>query len=214
MLQDARVGRLKVLASIWSATNFLLAIAVYNRLMIYVGYNGLTVMRIVGYFGITVVVVGFVLVLVKIALQKGFWWLLRTQLTALLLCIIAFTLFPVDYVAQRYNVSRINKGYLPPSVMIAVKPKDDSGYLPMLELVECPDKIIREGVRAMLAERQLGIELKTEASTWHWTRYQAATDILYRRMVGRESLWQSYRNDRGERAMQISQFEDYAMQWY
>lgn len=214
MLNDPRIGGLKVLAWTWSATKFLLAIAVYNRLTIYVGFNGLTVMRIVGYFGITVVVVGFLLVLGKIAFEKGFWWLLRTQLTALMLCLIMLALFPVDYVSHRYNAWKINQGYLPPSVMIAVKSKDDSGYLPMLDLVDCPDLTIREGVRAMLAERQRQIELEVEATEWHWTRYQASTEMLYHRMHELRSLWQVYLDDPNERNSRISRFEDYAMQWY
>ncbi|MCO8123192.1 DUF4173 domain-containing protein [Stieleria sp. TO1_6] len=214
MLHDPRLGRLKWLAWCWSATNFLLAVAVFNRLAIYVGYNGLTAMRLVGFFGISVVVIGFVLVLVKIAWHKGFWWLMRTQLTALLMCVIAFTLFPVDWVTHRYNVFQVNQGYLPPAVMIAVKPSDDSGYLPMIEVVDHPDDIIREGVRAMLAHRQLSIEERTGASPWHWTRYQAATAMLYRRMAQHESSWQIYRDNPDARVEAINRFESYAMQWY
>lgn len=213
-LQDPRIGRLKSLAWVWSGTNLLLAMAVYNRLAIYVGYNGLTVMRIVGFFGISVVVVGFTLVLAKIRLEKGFWWLLRTQLTALLLFIVAFTLFPVDYVAHRFNASRINRGYLPPSVMIAVKFKDESGYLPMLDLVDCPDPTIREGVLAMLAEKQIEIKRSIESHPWHWTRFQGSTELLYPAMVEQEHRWQEYVEDEQLRLDAIDRFVIYAMKWY
>lgn len=214
MLSDPRVTRLKSLAWVWSTLNFLLAVAVFNRLAIYVGYNGLTVMRLFGFFGITVVVVGFSLVLIKIATQKGFWWLVRTQLTALMFFIIAFTLFPVDYVAHRYNVSRVVQNDLTPAVMIAVKPKDDLGYLPLLDLVNVSDPVIRKGVRAMLADRQIAIKAQVDSAPWHWTRFQGAAEMLYPRLVEMEGLWSLYLDDSDKRDEAISRFQDYAMQWY
>lgn len=213
-LKDPRIGVLKRFAGVWSVLNFLLAVAVYNRLSIYVGYNGLTPMRIVGYFGITAVVAGFALVVLKVRQNRGFWWLMRTQLTALLLTAVLFVLFPVDYVAHTYNTSRVTAGYLHPSVMIAVKPMDDMGYLAALGLVECDDAIIRDGVRAMMAERQLGIEAETEERPWHWTRFQAATDELYESMAKREAAWADYRVNKRLRRAKIEQFKGYAMQWY
>ena len=213
-LKDPRIGVLKRFASVWSMLNFLLAVAVYNRLSIYVGYNGLTPMRIVGYFGITAVVAGFALVVLKVRQNRGFWWLMRTQLTALLLTVVLFVLFPVDYVAHTYNTSRVTAGYLHPSVMIAVKPMDDMGYLAAMGLTDCEDAIIREGVRAMMAERQLGIEAETDERPWHWTRFQAATDELYESMAEREATWANYRVNARLRQARIEQFRGYAMQWY
>ena len=214
MLHDPRLPGLKTLAWLWSIGNLLLATAVYNRLAIYVGYNGLTRMRILGFFGTSVVVVGFLLVVWKIANSKGFWWLFRTQLTALLLFLILLALFPTDYVAHRYNAACILSGYSHPSVMVAVKEKDDSGALAMLALVDTEDPMIREGVRALLAERQLQIKSETEASPWHWTRFQWATDRLYDQLNKRHHKLQMYLESDRERAAAISAFEDYAMKWY
>ena len=64
---DPRLANLKRWGAIWSALNLLLAIAVYNRLWIYVRFNGLTRLRIVGCLGVATVVVGFILVLRKIS---------------------------------------------------------------------------------------------------------------------------------------------------
>ena len=61
-LGDPRLPALQRLAWIWSLENGLLAITVYNRLLIYIGFNGMTRMRLVGLFGISCVVVGFALV--------------------------------------------------------------------------------------------------------------------------------------------------------
>ncbi|TWU56785.1 hypothetical protein Poly51_27020 [Rubripirellula tenax] len=49
ILNDPRLDSLRKLAWIWSGANLLLAAAVYNRLLIYVGYNGMTRMRTVGF---------------------------------------------------------------------------------------------------------------------------------------------------------------------
>ena len=214
VLQDPRLGGLRKLTWVWSGLNFLLAIAVYNRLMIYVGYNGMTRMRTVGFFGITLVVIGFALVLVKIARNRGFWWLIRGQLIALVLTVIAYGLFPVDWVAHKYNASRVASGYLHPSVMIAVKQINDEGIVPLLSLTEVEDPIIREGVLAILAEREHKIRRSSEDSKWHWTRYQAATDSLYPQLEANQEKWKHYVRDWKARRSAINQFRDYAMQWY
>ncbi|MEX2286481.1 MAG: DUF4153 domain-containing protein, partial [Planctomycetaceae bacterium] len=51
ILADRRVATLRRLAWIWSLENFILAIAVYNRMHIYIGFNGMSRMRIVGLYG-------------------------------------------------------------------------------------------------------------------------------------------------------------------
>lgn len=213
MLRDERLFWVRRLAWIWSAQNFLLAAAVYNRLMIYVGYNGMTRLRTVAFFGITVVVIGFALVLYKIAANRGFWWLIRAQLVALALTVIAYSLFPVDYVAHQYNAAQVARGYLHPSVMIAVKPIENEGVFPVLRLTAVDDPIIREGVLAMLAKRQVQIESIPE-SEWHWTKFQGSTDLLYRRLAPHQSQWSKYRDNAHARETAIKRFQDYAMQWY
>lgn len=79
MLRDPRLPALKRLAWLWSALNILLAVAVYNRLLIYVGFNGMTRMRMVGFFGTSAVVIGFLLAVFKIARHRDFTWLLRAE---------------------------------------------------------------------------------------------------------------------------------------
>ncbi|MGB7324830.1 MAG: DUF4153 domain-containing protein [Rubripirellula sp.] len=210
ILADPRLESLRKLAWVWSGANLFLAVAVYNRLLIYVGYNGMTRMRTVGFFGITLVVIGFGLVLYKIGRQRNLWWLLRSQLIAFTLTVIAYSVFPVDYVAHRYNVARVSAGYLRPAVMIAVKPIDDEGVASLLGLVDCSDPIIREGVRAKLAQRQKTIEADSNV---HWTAYQASTNRLRRVLKANESKWTDYGN-RKQQERAISVFREYAMQWY
>lgn len=210
MLRDPRLDRVRNLAWIWSGLNLLLAVAVYNRLLIYVGYNGMTRMRTVGFFGITLVVIGFALVLYKIAKHRSFWWLIRAQLIALLLTVFAYSVFPVDYVAQAYNVSRVRSGYLHPSVMVAVKPISDEGYFPLLDLVDVEDPIIREGVRALLAQRHEQLQKRPNR---HWTQFQASRHQLSKTLLANKASWTQYENQ-VDRENAIEEFKAYAMQWY
>jgi hypothetical protein len=210
MLRDDRLSLLRGLTWIWSAQNLLLAAAVYNRLMIYVGYNGMTRLRTVAFFGTTVVVIGFCLVLYKIGRDRGFWWLIRVQLIALVLTVIAYSVFPVDYVVHRYNAATVARGYLHPSVMIAVKGIDDEGVFPLLSLTQSEDKIIRDGVRAMLAERQIRIENSPVQS---WTGFQGSRELLKRRLRKHESAWTEFKSP-AARSNAIAAFQAYAMQWY
>lgn len=211
---DARVGRLKWLAWVWSAMNFLLALAVYNRLCIYVGYNGMTRMRTIGFFGVTLVVIGFILVIRKIVKRRSFVWLIQVQLVAMMLAVVIYGLFPVDYVAHRYNAARVAAGYPKPAVMIAVKPIDDEGIFPLLDLVDAEDPYIREGVRAKLAQRQLDIESYSRDTPWHWHRYQYSKTVLYQRLDRNKSKWAKYLDDETARVNTLGQFDAYTMQWY
>ena len=214
LAHDPRRRRVERLAWLWSAENFLLAIAVYNRLMIYVGYNGMTRMRTVGFFGITLVVVGFALVVYKIARERSFWWLLRHQLLAFVLAGIVYAVWPTDYLTHRYNAVRVQSGYANPSVMIAVKPIDDEGMLNLFELIDHRDPIIREGVRARLATRatELLDDPNMSINGKTWPEYQGATRALIARF---ETVpWRSWFAHRVDRHRARTRFTDYAMRWY
>ncbi len=153
VLRDPRLRRLRALGWIWSAENFVLTVAVYHRMAIYVDFNGMTPMRIVGLYGISAVVAGFALVLWKIGRGHSFGWLVRRQLWALALVVYLFALTPVDAICVRYNVWRILAGDPAPSVQISVHPIGPEGVLLLEPLLGSDDAIIREGVRAMLAQR-------------------------------------------------------------
>ena len=213
-MRDPRLSGLRKLAWLWSAENLLLALAVYNRLYIYIGFNGMTRMRIIGIFGMSAVVVGFILVLWKIAKNRGFIWLLRRHLWTLALTIYLFALTPVDAIWVGYNVRRVLSGDLAPSVQISVHPIDSEGILMLPPLADCEDKTIREGVLAMLAERHA----HAEATALHrqeqgWTTVQIADDKVLANFGKRSDQWSQYADPQQRRAA-FQRFKDYAYQWY
>jgi hypothetical protein len=236
VLNDPRLAKLKRLAWIWSALNLVLAVAVYHRLLIYVGFNGMTRMRTVGFLGITAVVAGFLLVVRKILSGQDFVWLIRRQLWVLAFAGLLYALLPVDGLVHRYNVRRILAGDPAPSVQISVHPLDSGGMMELFPLLESEDEIIREGVRAMLAQQALDLgspvdrsprrkspfqsarrsEVRTTVDRQKpqgWTSFQWADWVLARRLEDANELWSIY-EEAEPRHQALERFHSYAYQWY
>jgi len=213
-LQDPRLGQLRCLAWIWSLQNFVLAAAVYNRLGIYIGFNGMTRMRIVGIFGMSAVVVGFILVLWKIAHNRTFAWLLRRHLLTVAVAVYLFALTPLDTIVVSYNVRQILAGDLNPSVQITEHPINSEGILLLEPLLECKDPIICEGVRAMLAQRDQQAEaLAKGREELGWTAYQMADDLALKGLRAGRAQWDTFK-DPAQRQKTYDAFKEYAYQWY
>ena len=214
VLRDPRLPRLKRLAWIWSAENLLLALAVYYRMQIYVDFNGMTRMRTIGLFGISAVVVGFVLVVWKFTHGRDFFWLVQRQLWTLAIALYLLAITPVDFLVHRYNVKRILRGDLSPSVQISVHPIDSSGMLVLFPLLESEDLAIRQGVRGMLAERAERLEQTARRRAEEgWTSFQLADHLLLDRLRRTQREWDVFAN-RAEREAAIARYKDYAYQWY
>lgn len=212
VLGDPRLPRIRRLAWIWSAENVILALAVYHRMHIYVDFNGMTRMRTVGLFGITAVMVGFLLVVWKIAHGRDFVWLLRRHLWTLAIALYLLAITSVDPLVHSYNVRRVLAGDLAPVVQISVHPISSEGVLVLPPLVESRDEIIREGICAMLAQRAEQLEARRRQNQG-WTAFQLADQLLLERLHAMRSDWQPY-TDPAKRAAALAEFHQYAYQWY
>jgi hypothetical protein len=213
-LRDPRLGTLRRWAGAWAIENLVLALAVYHRLFIYIGFNGMTRMRIVGLLGITAVVAGFILMLIKISRSRSFLWLVRRDLWALAGCVYLYAVLPVDTFTTWYNVRQILAGRPAPSVQLSVHPIRSEGLLLLRPLLDSDDAIIREGIRAMLAEQR--IELDRSGSIRqpeHWTAWQWSDALLYRQLDASRSDLASYQ-DAAARDAARDAFDRYAYQWY
>jgi hypothetical protein len=213
ILDDPRLPKLRRLAWIWSALNLCLAAAVYHRLLIYVGYNGMTRMRTVGFLGITAVVFGFLLVVRKITSGRDFVWLIRRQLWVVAFAGFLYAVLPVDSLVHRYNAKRILQGDPAPSVQISVHPLDSGGYLELFPLLDSENAIIREGVRSMLAQQAIRLRKTLDERRQDWTGFQWADARLLERLENSRELWQRY-EARDARHAAWQAFADYAFQWY
>jgi len=214
LLDDPRTGRLQRLAQVWSALNFLLAVTAYHRLTIYIGFNGMTWMRFVGFYGITAVVLGLVLVLIKIARRERFTWLVQRQLWVLGAVIFAFAVTPVDALAMRYNTRRILAGDPAPSVQISVHAIDAEGLRAIIPLLDSENALIREGVRARLARAWTELQPRqARRAEKGWTTWQRAEIELEHRLEPLRDRFREFEETRSQ-ITAWEAFQRYAYQWY
>jgi hypothetical protein len=214
VLNDPRLSKLRKLSWLWSIENVVLALAVYNRLSIYVNFNGMTRMRTVAVLGMTAVLVGFLLVVRKISKGHDFRWLVRRQLWTVAFAVYLYAVLPVDAWVMRHNVQRVLAGDMSPAVQISVHQTSAEGVLQLLPLTHCDDDIIREGVKAVLAQYQNYSEnLATNRKSLGWTSRQIADEELLRALQDSQSEWTEYK-DEPRRSTAITRFHEYAYQWF
>jgi hypothetical protein len=80
--------------------------------------------------------------------------------------------------------------------------------------MECDDAIIRDGVRAFLAQRDDDAEAAAmRRASLGWTTFQIADVLVLERMRRNRQLWADYREPR-RRDTALERFHAYAYQWY
>lgn len=213
-LSDPRLPSLKRWGYIWAIENLLLAVAVYHRLHIYIGFNGMTRMRVVGILGISAVVAGLFLVLWKIHRRRSFFWLVQRDLWVLALAMYAYCVLPVDWLTTSYNVRRIMAGDSAPSVQISVHPLSAEGLLQLRPLLSGSDPLARDGVAAMLALELSKLDARNNPAVGsHWTSYQIADDELHEQLAALRNDLAPYRDPMAHKAARDA-FDAYAYQWF
>ncbi len=208
MLRDARLKNLRKLAWIWSFENWVLAIAAFYRLAIYIDFNGMTRMRVIGILGVGTVVMGFGLVVYKIIYTRSFAWLIQRQLWALAAAFVLHAILPVDWLVHAHNGREVHQGHWSPSVQTIAHPMRPDGMLPLISLVDCEDIEIREGIRAMAADWRARL-----ARNRNWTEFQLAEKLLMGELDRIDWKLAAYR-DRDLREARLKRFREYAYQWY
>lgn len=182
-----RRGRLVAWAHAWAAQNLVLAAGTFRRIQMYVDYNGLTRLRVVGIAGTALVVAGLLLMAWKVHRGKGVLWLLRCDIAALFVALSLLALLPIDAIVSRFNAGRALAGNLKPLVWIAEQPISDEGLPPILSLLEHRDPAIRTGVAAFLHRRLDRMPRQAPAASW--TLFQGARASATNRLgAARERL--------------------------
>ena len=196
MLHDVRLRRLQKLAWVWTALNFALVIAVYNRMLIYIDFNGMTRMRTVALLGISSVVAGFVLVVFKIQLKHSFWWLVQRQMLVLGAAVYLYSVLPVDVLIHRYNVSQILNGNPAPIVQITAHAVDDEA-LPILQpLCEAEDEMVAAGIQSMLSSRFSAVNQKLKDSQkLGWTAWQRHSGLTVDSLESTRETWDKFESN-------------------
>ncbi len=163
-------------ATLWLLQNFVLATWVFLRIHMYVGYNGMTRMRIVALVGTGVVVIGLVLVTFKAMRRLSLTWLVRKETGAFLLACIFLALIPMDYLSWRFNTPNILASNPPrTSVQLTEQYISPEGLATLTPLLAHPDPVIAEGVAALLGQWYFGegrAYVDGGSNLERWTRYQ------------------------------------------
>lgn len=217
--RHAKLGLLQGLATAWLVCNVVLAVAAYHRLAIYVEFNGMTRMRIVGYFGVTCVLFGFAMVLQRVYGKCSLPWLMQSQIWALATALFLLSIFPSDWFAHRWNAQRIEKGRSEPAVQIAAHPISDEGYLPLIPLLDADEPLVRDGIRALLARKLVEyerLEAKEAAAGKQstWGTFQGSRSLLQQELEVRRSDLEDFRASQSTRDAAFEKFRSWAMQWY
>jgi len=210
MLFDARLPALRRWGILWAIENLLLATAVYNRLFIYIDFNGMTRMRTVGLLGVSAVVAGCLLVMVKIVRNRNSTWLLRRQLWGLAFAFYLYATLPIDSWVIRYNVRKVLAGDLAPSVQITEHPTSTEGLLELSPLLSASDATIQNGVRAYLA---LEWEHRKGRQPADWSHFQLADERFRAQLESLAGSLEAYTAPE-QRRLDWEKFKTYAYQWY
>ncbi|MCU0712203.1 MAG: DUF4173 domain-containing protein [Pirellula sp.] len=210
-----QIRRLRSLGFIWFLQNLLLAMCVYNRMFVYVGFNGMTRLRILGLLGITCVIVGLVLVLFRVYRGWTFIDLVYRQFWTMVGFLFAYLVLPTDTIVYRYNVRCIELFNARPSVQIVAHTISPSGILELMPLADASDEILRDGVRALLAEEMVSLVSRSELPNQNWRMYQHAESTLLERLESiRSDKLAKYIADETLRNRALERFRAHAMQWY
>ncbi len=214
LLDHPKVTLLKNLSWCWSLQNLILAACVYYRLHIYIEYNGMTRMRVVGLYGILAVLLGFGLVVWKIFRRRTLISLIRLDLWALYLIIYLYFMTPVDVFVTRYNVNQILSGNLSPSVQITAHPIRPSGIPELLPLLESEDEIIRLGAKALMAQTFDDLTHRwLDEREGPWKFRQVSFNQTHSQLSEHQSLWEDMKDPESRRGA-IQSMSAYTQQWY
>ncbi len=173
--------RVSGLSYVWAAQNGLLAVGALRRLQIYIDYNGLTRMRIIGIYGVLLVVVGLALMVWKVRRTRSFVWLVRRDLLALWIAVIVLALTPRDLICCTFNVARVMAGNPRPLTLLHGQPISPAGLPALIPLLDYAGDgqtesdalapLVRDGVAGLLG-REL-VQLR-KARDGRWSQYQGA----------------------------------------
>ena len=214
LLADPRLPGLRRLAWAWSALNFLLVLAAVNRLLIYVDYNGLSRLRIVGFLGIAAVVCGFAVCVAKIAGDRGFTWLVRRQLRAAALVVLVGLLLPVDWLAHRYNAGRVSAGDPAPLALIAHHEIDTGGLLALEPVLFADDAIAARGVAGLIALGAADLPERTGGGPLARLADFQLAEIQFRRMHARNRDRIDELLTETTPAAAVAELKAYAWRWW
>jgi hypothetical protein len=164
---------IKGLSFLWILLGLVMALGVLRRIHLYIGYNGLTPLRITGVFGTLITSAGLLVMAVKIAASKNLSWVVRRYIVVFLVGVNAYAVTPEQALSARWNAARAIEGNLAPLAWLFESREVNDNYrisaeaLPWLvPLLDHPDPIVAEGMAAYLHDELQHLDYRTANKGW------------------------------------------------
>ncbi|MFO7900874.1 MAG: DUF4173 domain-containing protein [Planctomycetota bacterium] len=206
------------LADVWALQNGVLAVGALRRLQMYIGYNGLTRLRIVGIVGVVLVAAGLGLMVWKVHRSKNTVWLIRRYLVAFWVTLAVLALTPRDLICARYNTAVIQSGNIRPLVLVHGQPHSAESYPAMIPLLDFEHpagdaekgELVRRGMASFLG-RKLA-ELRADVPE-QWTAFEGSHYWALARLeaVGEQLILPK---EAGRLPPVEQEFRDYSRRWW
>ena len=164
------------LSFLWIAQDIFLAVGVYRRIGLYVGFNGLTPMRILGIWGTTAVAAALLVMAVKIHREKNLVWLLRQFAVVFIAGMTLYAAFPDQLACARFNADQALNGNIRPLVWLFEQDITAEGSSALVPLLHHPDPVVARGVSAILADRLSTCE---KSRNENWRKFQASSEAAF-----------------------------------
>lgn len=155
LVPDCRDRGPRLLSFLWVVQGGVMAVGVLRRIQLYVAYNGLTSLRLLGIAGTLLILSGLAVMVVKLWRRRNIIWLLRRYVAAFIIALVICALFPDDYACARFNVWQAMHDNDRPLVWLAEHQYSlgSEAYPALLPLLNHPKPVVRDGVRAFLSAR-------------------------------------------------------------
>lgn len=176
---DTRARGARILAFVWIAQGFVLALGTYRRIAIHIARSGLSDLRIVGILGTTLVVAGLAFVAWRLYHQRDLRWLVRRQLDAFAIAAALYVAMPTHLVSARVNVARALGGETRPLLHAFRQTRETESVTTYVALLDHPDPVVREGIAALLLEGHRTLAGRLERRT-SWRDADLATGHAFR----------------------------------
>jgi hypothetical protein len=166
----------KMLVYLWVAQNMFLILSALRRLLIYIEAYGLTRWRVSVVFWVSLVLCGFILIIIKVAREWRAWRLTKANVITTLILFYVVGFLNIDGLIADYNVDRYLKGETR-QMDVEYLASLDYNALPAIErLKAAPDPEVAK--RSSLHLGKAFVELQRQSLDWRsyqWRRSRVLT---------------------------------------
>lgn len=156
-----------------SLLTLLLIVSSFSKIVLYMHYYGLTLLRVYSAWFLAVLAIWVLLALVKLGREK--FPVLRWGAAAFLVLYIGLNLINIDAAIPRYNIQRFQSGTLSKLDVNAFGELSDSMVPQALALLDSENEEVAQEAKELLGERLWAIRQTEEDGNIPWQKMNAAT---------------------------------------